>query len=87
MIEVIFEERNNDHVSADENYSQFMTSSSGVEKEIDSEGDILILSEADIPGASLNNKDPSELNVVQLKRWLSCRGAPLTGKKPELIAR
>ena len=48
---------------------------------------VLMLQEDDIPGASLNGKDPSELNVVQLKRWLACRGAPLSGKKPELIDR
>jgi len=40
-----------------------------------------MLTEADIPGASLNNKDPFELNILQLKRWLACHGAPLTGKK------
>ena len=51
------------------------------------EGEVLMLQEDDIPGASLNGKDPSELNVVQLKRWLACRGAPLSGKKPELIDR
>ena len=51
------------------------------------EDDILLLTEADIPGASLNGKLPTELNVAQLKRWLACRGAPLSGKKPELIER
>ena len=51
------------------------------------EDDIVLLNESDIPGASLDGKDPSELNVVQLKRWLVCRGAPVTGKKPELIQR
>ena len=49
--------------------------------------DILLLTESDIPGASLDGKNPSELSVVQLKRWLVCRGAPVTGKKPELIQR
>lgn len=49
--------------------------------------DILLLRESDIPGASLNGKAPSELNVVQLKRWLACCGAPTTGRKPELIER
>lgn len=49
--------------------------------------DILLLNENDIPGASLNRKNPSELNIVQLKRWLVCRGAPVNGKKPELIQR
>ena len=30
--------------------------------------DLLVLTEADIPGSSLNGKEPSELNAVQLKR-------------------
>ena len=47
--------------------------------------DILLLNESDIAGASLGGKDPSELSIVQLKRWLVCRGAPVNGKKPELI--
>ena len=51
------------------------------------DNDILLLTESDIPGASLDGKHPSELSVVQLKRWLVCRGAPVTGKKPELIQR
>ena len=50
-------------------------------------GNIIMLNETDIPGASLNGKAPSELNVVQLKRWLACRGAPVSGKKPELVER
>ena len=49
--------------------------------------DLLLLKESDIPGASLNGKRPTELNVVQLKRWLVCHGAPSTGRKPELIKR
>ena len=54
----------------------------------DDEDDVvLLLTESDIPGASLDGKDPTELNVPQLKRWLTCRGAPVNGKKPELIQR
>ena len=49
--------------------------------------DVVSLRECDIPGASLNGKKPAELNVVQLKRWLACRGAPLRGRKAELIER
>ena len=49
--------------------------------------DILLLTEDDIPGASLNGKSPSQLTVVQLKRWLACRGAPVSGKKPDLLER
>ena len=48
---------------------------------------LLLMTESDIPGASLNGKDPSELNLVQLRRWLACRGTPTAGKKPELIER
>lgn len=48
---------------------------------------MLLLSDQDIPGASLNGKDPTNLNIPQLKRWLACRGAPESGKKPELIQR
>jgi len=35
---------------------------------------MLLLSDQDIPGASLNGKDPTDLNIPQLKRWLACRG-------------
>ena len=48
---------------------------------------VIVLTENDVPGSSLNGKQPHELNVLQLKRWLACRGAPVTGKKPELIER
>ena len=47
----------------------------------------ILLTESDIPGASLNGKHPTELNVVELKRWLTCCGIPMGGKKPELINR
>ena len=33
------------------------------------------LTEADIPGASLGNRKPEALKVVELKFWLRCRGA------------
>jgi len=46
-----------------------------------------LLRESDIPGASLNGKQPVELNIQQLKRWLACRGAPTTGNEPEFIER
>ncbi|XP_065913758.1 uncharacterized protein [Dysidea avara] len=51
------------------------------------DGDLYILEEGDISGASLHGKKPSELTVAKLKRWLSCRGTPLSGKKPELVER
>jgi len=43
--------------------------------------DIMVLTEKDVPGASLNGKQPHEMNKQQLKRWLACHGAPVTGKK------
>ena len=33
------------------------------------------LQAADVPGASLQGRDPSELKVPELKRWLECRAA------------
>jgi len=48
---------------------------------------MVVLDEADVPGASLNGKKPCQLTVAQLKRWLACRGAPVSGRKPELIER
>jgi len=47
--------------------------------------DIVLLTEADIPGASLDGKDPTELNITQLKKWLVCHGAPINGRKQILI--
>ena len=46
-----------------------------------------ILREKEIPGASLDGRDPSELKVPELKRWLACLGAPQKGKKADLVAR
>ncbi len=47
----------------------------------------LPLLENDIPGASLNGRDPSLLKVPELKRWLLCRGASVRGKKADLVLR
>jgi len=55
--------------------------------EPDIKSDFELLSKCDIPGASLDGKKPRELNIAQLKRWLACRGAPISGKKPQLIER
>ena len=50
--------------------------------------DMIVLKEEDIPGASLNGRDPSQLQVVELKRrWLKCRGAIVSGKKQNLVKR
>ena len=45
------------------------------------------LREEDIPGASLNGRQPSQLHVVELKCWLKCRGATTAGKKADLVKR
>ena len=47
----------------------------------------MALQEEDIPGASLHGQDPSKLKIPELERWLACRGAPLKGKKADLVAR
>ena len=39
------------------------------------------------PGASLNIHDPRQLHVVELKKWLKCRGATTAGKKQDLVKR
>ena len=41
----------------------------------------------DVPGASLNGHSPSQLHVVELKRWLKCRGATTAGEKQDLVKR
>ena len=41
----------------------------------------------DVPGASLNGREPSALKIPELKRWLLCRGASVNGKKVDLILR
>ena len=39
------------------------------------------LTEDDVPGAALCGRNPAELKVPELKRWLMCRGASVKGKK------
>ena len=43
--------------------------------------------ENDVPGASLNGRDPSQLKVLELKRWPQCRAGSPRGLKANLIAR
>ena len=45
------------------------------------------LCEKDVPGAALAGRSPSDLRVVELKRWLMCRDASVRGKKADLITR
>ena len=40
-----------------------------------------VLSEEDIPGASLNGRKPAELKNDDLKFWLKCRGDSAKGLK------
>jgi len=49
--------------------------------------EIVILDKCNRLGASLNGKTFSQFTVIQLKRWFACRGAPMSGRKPELIER
>ena len=44
------------------------------------------LYEDDVPGAKLS-KQPSDTSVMELKRWLKCRGLKLSGSKPILVTR
>ena len=48
---------------------------------------VLCLREEDVPGASLNGRELSQLLVVELKCWLKCRAATAVGKKLELVKR
>ena len=48
---------------------------------------VSLLKESDIPGASLKDRDPSELKIPELKRWLQYRAASMKGKKTDLIER
>ena len=47
----------------------------------------IVLTEDDVPGASLKNKDPQIFHHEPLKRWLKCRGASVGGSRRELLAR
>ena len=46
-----------------------------------------ILVEEDVSGAALPRESVEECSVVQLKRWLTCRGAKTSGKKSALVSR
>ena len=55
--------------------------------EMASEDTSIVLTEADVPGASLQGRNVSALTVNELKRWLACRGAGRCGNKAELVKR
>ena len=46
-----------------------------------------ILTEDDIPGASLKGRKPEQLKNDELKRWLKCRGASVSGTRVQLLER
>jgi len=50
---------------------------------------VAVLTEDDVPGASLSGRKPSELKNEELKFWLRCRGDPGKGlkTKAELVKR
>ena len=50
---------------------------------------VAVLTEEDIPGASLHGRKPSELKNDELKFWLQCRGDRAKGlkTKAELVKR
>ena len=41
--------------------------------------------ESDIPGASLKGRQPNDLTVPELKRWLSFRAGTVRGTKADLV--
>lgn len=45
------------------------------------------LTENDVPGAKFRSSDVTVHSVVELQRWLQCRGLKSTGNKLELIDR
>ena len=53
---------------------------------LESNSDDFTLEEEDIPSAKLQ-KPAEQCTVAVLKRWLSCRGAKVTGKREDLVKR
>lgn len=50
-----------------------------LQKMLASTTDVVLLE--DVPGASLGDRQPEELTVLELKWWLACRGATRSGLK------
>ena len=46
---------------------------------------IVKLCESDVPGAVLQNKNIHENTQIHFKRWLECRGLPVSGDKAQLV--
>lgn len=45
----------------------------------------VILTEEDIPGASLLKRKPENLKKEELRRWLKCRGGSVGGNRVQLL--
>ena len=46
-----------------------------------------ILTEDDVPGASLKGRKPEQLKNDELKGWLRCRGEIVSGTRVQLLER
>jgi len=64
------------------------------EERFEMSADISPLAEEDIPGVSLRERNPEQLTIPELTRWLSCRkgvscrkGAKTNGNKRNLVER
>ena len=66
-------------------YQNNMSDTESKHKNIDIQP--VFLTEIDIPGAKLPRDSVEKCSVVQLKRWLLCRGAKTTGIKKALVSR
>ena len=47
----------------------------------------VILTEEDIPGASLQKRKPENLKNEEPRRWLKCRGGSVGGNRVQLLER
>ena len=65
-------------------YCSMASSSSGLHS-----SNVILLTEDDIPGASLLGRKPEELKTAELRLWLKCRGDSCKGlkTKAELVKR
>ena len=48
---------------------------------------LITLCESDVPGAKFVHETICNHSVIELKRWLECRGLPVSGKKQDLVLR
>ena len=59
--------------------SEFTTSSS--QNTVPGCSSLVCLHEEDVPGASLNGREPSQLHVMELKYWFKCRLLQQSGRE------